>query len=121
MSDGRVPGLIRLHGSLIIRRAGWLDANQQPTCPYKHPVREHGKLLEGRGVYGCKFKHGRGETECGALIYIVRVPNIGNYCADVTAEEMRHMEAMQMTGGQVFNYLGVHFAAGSIVSERKSA
>lgn len=122
MSAQRGPaGLIRLNGSLVVRRAGWLDSLAQPECPFGHPLKEHAKLLEGRGVYWCKFRAQRTEAECGALIYILRVPTIGQYCADVTSEEMRHMEQEQMTAWQVFNYLGVHFPAGSLARAKEVA
>lgn len=115
------PGLIRLNGSLVVRRAGWLGNGDQPTCPFGHELKEHAKLLEGRGVYWCKFRAVRETAECGALIYILRVPMIGQYCADVTTEEMRYMEAEHMTAPQVFNYLGVHFPAGRLARTKEVA
>ena len=77
--------------------------------------------MEGRGVFWCRHMPSRKEGECGALIYILRVPLIGQYCADVTNEEMRHMETQQMTAAEIFNYLGVRFPVGAANSERMTA
>lgn len=96
----------------IPRRRIWIIARDQPLrCPELHRIREDAIVLEHTGIR-CKAKlqasdAGRPGQECGALLYVVPLLRDRRLVAEVTLDELRHIEAQGMEASQALAFLGV--------------
>lgn len=103
---------IRFHGREILRVTGFLRGTVI-KCPDGHVVKPDSIVREG--VLFCDHRPQRSHAQCGALIYVLVLPSHGNplhrvWLADVTREEWREIEQLQLDADGVLAYFGASFA-----------
>lgn len=105
-------GLIVVNNRVRVRRVAWVTDPRHLTCPDGHRVREHFARIGEDGILWCTYK-GNGGKECGAMLWLLLVPQRGLrrlwYAADVTAHEMHEWEARHLDIPDILKYLGVTF------------
>jgi hypothetical protein len=88
-------GLIVVNGRIRVRRMGFVLDPTQFTCPDGHRIHEHARV-NSDGHLWCTYRAKAGAPECGALVWILLVPQRGKkrrfYAADVTSAEMHSWE-----------------------------
>jgi hypothetical protein len=108
-------GLIRVDGQFVVPRRGWVQPTEPLTCLRGHIVHENiATLHEGSGTWWCKHKASANQGECGLMIYLLVFPSGGTrrrrrWAADVTYEDMRHIEQQEMEFEQIMEYLHATF------------
>jgi hypothetical protein len=106
-------GLISVGGHTRVRRVGFVVDLTQFKCPDGHRVHEYARINED-GHPWCTYRERAGAKECGALFWILLVPQRGKrrkfYAADVTAAEMHDWEARHLEVDDIFAQLGVIFS-----------
>lgn len=105
---------IRFHGREILRGVGFLKGSVI-KCPDQHVMNEGPVKLLGDGVLFCDARMGRGQGQCGALIYAQAIPARGDrkhriWLADCTREEWREIERLCLDADGVLDYFGAHFS-----------
>lgn len=86
-------------------------------CPDGHRVHEYARIHEDGALF-CMHRDRAGAKECGALVYVLVVPQRGVrrklWAADVTVDEMHLFEREHFEVDQIIAYLGADFAVADI-------
>lgn len=109
----QAPRYIHFHGREIRRGVGFLRG-AVIKCPDHHVVKPDSIVLHG--VLFCDHRPQRHHAECGALIYMIAMPSLGNplhriWLADLTRAEWEDMQRLGLTDpDSVFQYFDAAFA-----------
>jgi hypothetical protein len=105
-------GLIVVNGHPRVRRAAFVIQPRELTCIDGHRIHERARISED-GYVWCTHKERAGAVECGAMLWILVVPQRGErrkfFAADVTADEMRDWERRHLEVDDILRILGVTF------------
>lgn len=99
----------------------WLEPAEPLVCPRGHKLHTNAvtldESLESHAAFTCQYKQPGTPSpnfsagtraqfiECGAMVYVLRLPGGIRYVAEVTQAEMRLMLAQNMKLVQVLNFL----------------
>lgn len=107
----RANRYIRFHGREILRGTGLLRGTVI-RCPDQHIMNQSAVHFED-GLLRCHTRPGRGQAECGALVYVCIFPARGGkrrvWLADCTPEEWRELERLDLDADGVLAYFGASF------------
>lgn len=91
---------------IIFRRRMWFVLRDQPlACPDGHRMREDTIVLEHAGIR-CKHRPPPSGLECGAFVWVLLMPGGTRFVAEVTIDELRHMQTVSMSVEQSLLFLG---------------
>jgi hypothetical protein len=106
------PTTILFRGQRIPRVYGFVDLRAL-TCPAHHRMRETGLVREDGG-WRCTHRPSSHEGECGAIVWVLRIPDAGAgkgrfFAADITLDEHQFWQREQFSVPDVLRYVGAWF------------
>lgn len=106
------PPTFTFRGKLLVRAHGFAYLHEI-TCPNGHQLKMQSFRISEDGVAWCQHRAAAGQSECGAVLWLLYVPGRGRkrsfYVADIELREHDLWEQHRAGVDDILDYLGASF------------